>query len=144
MRHWMLCPLFLFAACATDGGSTTTTTTTAATVEPKLSAIQKAIFTPKCANVGCHGSPGPSAGLDLTDGKSHAALLGKTAQESQPHAWKLVEPGKSADSLLYQLVVLTGSATVGNTTRMPMGGSALTADEQAAIKSWIDAGAKND
>jgi hypothetical protein len=143
MRHWMLCPLLALAACATDGSSAPTTTA-AAKVEPKLSAIQKAIFTPKCANVGCHGTPGPSADLDLTEGKSHAALVGKLAQEKQPQPWKLVEPGKSAESLLYQLVAVAGNGMVGNTVRMPMGGGALTADEQAAIKAWIDAGAKND
>lgn len=72
----------------------------------------------------CHGADKKS-GLDL---RSRAALL----QGGQRGA--AIMPGRSAESLLYQL--LTGMAQ----PRMPLGGTLPTA-ELNIIKTWIDRGA---
>lgn len=48
----------------------------------------------------------------------------------------LIQPGKSADSLIVQLVTATDSEK-----RMPLGGKPLPADVVAILRRWIDAGA---
>lgn len=76
----------------------------------------------------CHGDePKLRGGLDV---RSRAALLkgGKNGPA--------LVPGKSADSLLYQAVLCTGDL------KMPPKETArLTAEEMAALKAWINAGA---
>ena len=70
-----------------------------------------------------------SGGLTLD---TYAAVL-KWKQKNKP----LVKPGKSADSLLYQLVVSTDDEK-----RMPLGAKPLPAEAVAILKNWIDGGAK--
>ena len=78
------------------------------------------IFEKSCFS--CHGEKLQMGGLRLDS----AALAAKT-----------IQPGKSADSTLYQRV-----AGLGEQARMPMGGKPLDAAQIAAIKAWIDEGAK--
>jgi mono/diheme cytochrome c family protein len=70
----------------------------------------------------CHGPQTQMAGLRLDAKQSVLA--------------KVVVPGKSAESHLYQRV-----AGVGDVARMPMGGR-LSDDQIALIKKWIDQGAE--
>jgi len=74
-----------------------------------------------CAN--CHGAKMQLGNLRL-DAKA-SALNGK-----------VVVPGKSAESTLYQRV-----AGLGDQARMPMGGKPLDAAQIALLKTWIDQGA---
>ena len=37
---------------------------------PTLTALQATIFTPRCAVPGCHASPSPQQGMDLSDGQT--------------------------------------------------------------------------
>ncbi len=78
------------------------------------------IFQKSCSP--CHGAKVQSAGLRLD---LHDAALSKS-----------VIPGKAAESELYKRI-----AGLGSGARMPLGGK-LTDPEIAAVKSWIDAGAK--
>jgi hypothetical protein len=78
------------------------------------------IFQKSC--VMCHGPQTQMAGLRLDAKQSVFA--------------KVVVPGKSADSHLYQRV-----AGIGDVARMPMGGR-LADDQVASIKAWIDQGAE--
>ncbi len=71
---------------------------------------------------GCHGPKSQLGGLRL-DSKALAA--------------KSIHAGKSAESTLY--LRITGA---GDQARMPMGGKALSADQIATIKQWIDGGAE--
>ena len=82
------------------------------------------ILSTRCGQ--CHGESGAMSGLKITSrdnlikgGRRGPALI----------------PGKSAESLLYTAITHTGSVS------MPPGGS-LSPDETAAIKAWIDGGAK--
>lgn len=82
-----------------------------------------------CHNPRMLKEPDISGGLTLD---SYAAVLRWAAKKKD-----LVTPGKSADSLLYQVVVTTDTDK-----RMPLGASALPAEAVAVLKKWIDGGAK--
>jgi uncharacterized membrane protein len=74
----------------------------------------------KCGN--CHSSTKPKKGIDYVT--------------SYDTAMKTVKAGKADDSRLYKSVAGTGGK------KMPPK-KPLSEDEVAKIKSWIDAGAKN-
>ncbi len=76
------------------------------------------IFEKSCYS--CHGPKLQSAGLRL---------------DQKPE--KVIVPGDSANSILYQRI-----AGIGDQPRMPMGGKPLDPAQIAIIKSWIDKGAE--
>jgi WD40 repeat protein/mono/diheme cytochrome c family protein len=76
---------------------------------------------------GCHASTARMGALALD---SYDGIM------KGGHTGVVVEPGKSGDSRLYQL--LTGTAA----PRMPMDGRQLKDAELNSIREWIDAGAK--
>lgn len=93
----------------------------------------------------CHSMP-PS---DISNGKlgtgadqasAHAALVGVVSTSSRCGGKTLVVPYHPEDSLL--LDKLTGTPSCGD--RMPLGGMALSDAELELVRSWIEAGAKND
>ena len=102
----------------------------------KLSTIQSAIFTPKCATSGCHGSVGTQAGLNLSQGQSHGALV--NIPSTVVLGATRVVPGDPNASLLFQAV--NGTAPI---QRMPVG-SSLAQTDIDAISAWIEAGARDD
>src|SRR5215813_13534570 len=79
------------------------------------------IFQASC--YGCHGPKRQMAGLRLDSKKVALA--------------RAIVPGKSNESPLYQRVAGTGGQA-----RMPMKGDALSPDQIALIKAWIDQGAQ--
>jgi mono/diheme cytochrome c family protein len=79
------------------------------------------IFQSHC--YGCHGPNKQMAGLRLDSKKVAMA--------------KVIVPGKSSESALYQRV-----AGAGDQARMPMNGEALKPNQVALIKVWIDQGAE--
>ncbi|MDE2882464.1 MAG: hypothetical protein OXP70_11455 [Acidobacteriota bacterium] len=103
---------------------------------PTLSSIQALVFDPRC--VRHHGDRSPHAGLNLSEGVSHAALVNVPSIQT---ALDLVEPGDAESSyLVHKLEGRMG--IVGD--RMPPSGDPLTDAEIAAIRDWIDAGALNE
>jgi mono/diheme cytochrome c family protein len=82
------------------------------------------VFERRC--VSCHSSKEKKGGLSLA---TRDALL--AGGESGP----VVVPGKPAESLLLDYIT-------GDEPEMPKSGPPLTADEVAAIRAWIAAGAK--
>ncbi len=105
---------------------------------PTLTEIQTTIFNRRCAIPGCHASPDPVFGLDLTEGASHASLVGVPSVE--PPGFLRVEPGDPEDSYLY-MKVLGDPRIAGD--RMPPILSFLDADEIDRIRRWIEAGAED-
>jgi hypothetical protein len=83
------------------------------------------IFEKSCYS--CHGAKLQMGGLRL-DSKKLALTGGQSGA--------VIQPGKSAESLLYRRV-----AGVGDQPRMPMGGKPLDPAQLAAIRAWIDSGA---
>lgn len=125
--------LALIAVClgvaAADCGSEPTPT-------PTLTTLRADIFQPRCGNAACHGGSNPARGLDLvTD--THGAIVGVASVEDPGVV--LVEPGSPDSSLLFQVV----NGSVGGVRQMPPG-FVLPADDVAAIRAWIEAGAPND
>src|SRR2546422_6097838 len=81
----------------------------------------KPIFQASCYS--CHGPDRQRAGLRLDAKKS--ALR------------KVIVPGKSSESALYQRI-----AGIGERARMPLGKDPLKPEQIATIKAWIDQGAE--
>ncbi|MDE2658936.1 MAG: hypothetical protein OXI45_01870 [Acidobacteriota bacterium] len=103
------------------------------TLMPTLSSIQTLVFDPRC--VAHHGGDTVQAGLDLSEGMSHAALVNVPSTQT---ALDLVEPGDAENS--YLVHKLEGRAGIVR-DRMPPIGDPLTAEEIEAIRDWINAGA---
>ena len=106
---------------------------------PTLTALQESIFTPKCALRGglCHVST-PAAEMDLSAGKTFTSTVRVVSLES-PN-FERVSPGNAANSYLYMKIV-GDPRIIGE--RMPVVGDLLSPAELAAVRAWIDAGAKD-
>ncbi len=115
---------------------------------PTLSSIQSQIFTSSdssgrraCAS--CHTDVGrtPSAGLNLKDGASFAALVGRPSARKAGATF--VVPGDPDASYLIQKLEAGRTDIVGS--RMPLGGPPYLTDGQLLVlRRWIALGAKND
>jgi len=112
------------AAPTTAGNGETETISFASEVQP--------IFTQNCATSGCHASPEPIAGLDLSEGVAYGNIVG-VASGGSP-AFLRVSPADPDSSLLYLKLTAQG------TSLMPPGG-ALPADGIEAVRTWIEEGA---
>jgi hypothetical protein len=116
-------------------------------LEPTLSSIQREIFntqdsTGRLACIQCHTNVGrnPSAGLNLLEGQSYAALVGRASVAKAGAT--LVAPGDPDNSYLIHKV--EGAPTIVG-VRMPRGaGPFLTTGQISIIRRWIQLGAKND
>jgi hypothetical protein len=101
-----------------------------------LTKIQNDIFTPNCANAGCHSGSNPPDDLLLTAGNSYSNIVNVDAVQVN---LKLIAPGDPDNS--YVLRKVMGSDIVGN--RMPLGGAKLSDDQIDLISQWILEGAKD-
>lgn len=100
-----------------------------------LSNIQSQVFDPFCA--GHHGPSEMAAGLDLSAGRSFEDLVNVLSTQV---GLNRVTPGDSEMSyLVHKIEGRTGIAG----QRMPPAGAPLTQGQIAAIRRWIDAGARN-
>ncbi|MFN7980083.1 MAG: hypothetical protein U0P30_18260 [Vicinamibacterales bacterium] len=113
---------------------------------PNLASIQKEIFNTqdssgRLACIQCHTNVGrtPAAGLNLVEGASFAALVGRPSVNSPGQTF--VIPGDPDNSyLVKKLEGATGIAGV----RMPRGnGPYLTPGQMLVIRRWIKEGAAN-
>jgi hypothetical protein len=122
----------------TGCGDDTTTNPPAA---PTFTELQTTIFTPTCAVSGCHLGDTAQLGLDLSAGKAYANLVGKASVEV-PVLNRVT--ANNADSS-YLVIKLEGSPRMApGTSRMPLVGGPLTAEQITKVREWIAAGAKND
>lgn len=97
------------------------------------------IFTASCGGSTCHSGARPSAGLDLTAGRAHGALVGVAAFQCASRL--RVAPGDPDGS--YLMAKLLGvDMCRGN--RMPKAEESLTAEELDLVRDWICGGARND
>lgn len=90
------------------------------------------IFTSRCALSGCHVTPSPQAGMNLSAGVSYANTVNQPAVVFGPGTRVL--PGDPGASILYQLV---------STGVMPLLGGPLTAAQIETIREWIAEGAED-
>ena len=98
-----------------------------------FSEIQSTVFSPICAE--CHGAGFASAGLNLAEGSSFAAIVG--VPSTQVSSLSRIEPGDPDNSYLIQKI--EGTAAFGG--RMPLGGARLPQDRIDLIRQWVTDGA---
>src|SRR5882672_5543337 len=82
--------------------------------------VQTEVFTPTCAQLGCHDPLGKQEGMVLSAGQAYANIVGRTSTE-MPSLVR-VAPGDPSNSYLYRKIV--GAGITGD--RMPQGQSPLT------------------
>lgn len=93
--------------------------------------------------VACHGPARVASFFLLTAGVSYGNLVNAPALSLALPGTRVI-PGDSANSVLYQRV--SGAGLPDQTLRMPLGGpflDTLNPSAIAAIKGWIDEGARN-
>ena len=99
------------------------------------STIQTHIFNPTCAQ--CHGaSTTAAAGLFLTEGQSHASLVGQAATTADGMR---VVPGNAEESVLHQVI----NPSYGLSASSYHEGMVTSSVQLRLIDEWINAGAKN-
>ena len=100
-----------------------------------LTAIQHSVFNTTC--IGCHGgNGGAAAGLFLTEGKSHAALVGQASKKSADGT--LVIPGDAQQSILYQVL----ATDLSKGWRYDHTSEVIDSRRQKLILEWIRGGTK--
>ncbi len=114
--------------------------------EPRLSVIQREVFSASCAFSTCHGSSAPKGELDLRPGKSYAALVGRPSARDPEHV--LVVPGDPDASYLIDLLYGRGKPTVARHTSAtimpPPDTGVLEESWKAAVREWVTRGARDD
>lgn len=104
-----------------------------------LTRVQMEIFTPTCAQLGCHDTFGQQSQLVLTSGRAYSELVNRDSVEIP--ALKRILPLDPARSYLYMKVIAAPGIT-GD--RMPQGLPPLTDAQTRLIRDWIRRGAPND
>ena len=100
--------------------------------------VQNEIFTPTCAQLGCHAVIGKQESLVLAPGLAYANIVGVASVEMPQLA--RVTPNDPTNSYLYRKI--TGAGITG--VQMPNGQTPLTAAQIKLISDWIRRGAPND
>jgi hypothetical protein len=100
--------------------------------------VQTEIFTPTCAQLGCHDNLGRQEGMVLTAGQAYGMIVARPSVEN-PSLLR-VSPNDPANSYLYRKI--TGAGITGD--RMPQGKAPLTDTQIKLIRDWIRRGAPND
>ena len=103
-----------------------------------LSGDVQPIFSSNCAFSGCHAGSNPELGLDLSPGQTFGNLVDVPSVQA-PLA--RVRPLLPDSSYLVHKIQGTQASVGGSGERTPLTGGALTADEIAVIRDWIEAGA---
>jgi hypothetical protein len=117
--------------------------------EPKLSVIQREVFSVSCTFSSCHDGPYTESRLDLRPGKSYAALVGVQSQHNP--AYVLVVAGDADASYLVDKVYgIPVPETVDHPDHdhsviMPPADVGVLAEGwKKAIREWVARGAPND
>ena len=103
---------------------------------PTLASIQANVFTPNCAQSGCHGNA-PQQGLRLDSVANSTASLVNIAS---PRDSNLVRVRPSLPNASFLIQKLEGTQTLGD--RMPQGGPFLPQSTIDVVRLWIVNGAK--
>ena len=140
MRYLALAAALLLVSCGklselpTDPGSGGEPVDPTAT----FTRVQNEIFTPTCAQLGCHDRLGHQESQILAPGSAYANTVNITS--NQMPSLKRVMPGDPANSYLYRKI--TGAGITGD--RMPQGAPPLTDAQIKLVRDWIRRGAPND
>jgi hypothetical protein len=100
--------------------------------------VQNEIFTPTCAQLGCHDPLGRQSQQILKAGVAYANIV--NVQSVENPGIKRITPGDPANSYLYRKI--TGAGITGD--RMPQSGPYLSDAQIKLVRDWIRRGAPND
>ena len=100
--------------------------------------VQNEIFTPTCANLGCHDPLGQQSQMVLSPGRAYASTV-NVASVEMPSLMR-IKPGDPANSYLYRKI--TGAGITGD--RMPLSLPPLSDAQLKLVRDWIRRGAPND
>ena len=100
--------------------------------------VQNEIFTPNCANIGCHDPLGQQSQMILSTGRAYAQTVNVPSVEMP--ALMRIRPNDPDNSYLYRKI--TGVNITGE--RMPQNRSPLTDAQIKLVRDWIRRGAPND
>lgn len=98
------------------------------------------IFTTHCATSGCHQSPAPKEGMNLTEGQAHAAIVGVPTAQCGGGRLR-VDPGRPDASYVVDKMLGVDLCSGG---RMPKQSGGDFDAEIATISAWICNGALDD
>lgn len=119
-------------ACSDFGDPIPPPTTPDVPTEVKFARNVQPIFNSRCAVSGCHVSPLPKAGCDLSADSSYVNLVNVPTQVFTPGV--RVTPGDLSQSVLYLLV---------ESGLMPASGPPVNSGQLRTIRQWIEDGAPN-
>lgn len=98
-------------------------------------ALQREVFNTTCIN--CHGgSTHEAAGLNLTGGRSFAALVGRRSAKKPDML--LIEPGNSGKSVLWRILTTDESSLWNYDHSVEL----VEGPRRELLRDWIDDGAK--
>jgi hypothetical protein len=100
--------------------------------------VQNEIFTPTCAQLGCHDPLGRQESMILSPGRAYAMIVGVPSIETP--SLNRVTPNDPTNSYLYRKI--TGAGITG--VRMPNSGPVLSDAQIKLVRDWIRRGAPND
>lgn len=100
--------------------------------------VQAEVFTPTCANLGCHDPLGQQSQMVLNTVRAYEQTVNRPSVE-MPNLMR-VAPGDPANSYLYRKI--TGAGITGD--RMPQAGPPLDEAKIRLVRDWIRRGAPND
>ncbi len=132
------------AACSDDGGQGSADASVSceeAKTHADLDFIQDEIFAKGCSNFSaCHqGAARQAGGLNLEQGRSHAALVG--IPSSRFDTFQLVVPNQPAQSYLMVVLGQYDGPLDPRIGTMPFNSGLLCKEKRDAIERWIQAGA---
>jgi len=130
----IFCTMSVLMACACSdfGDPIPPPTTPDVPAEVEFARDVQPIFNSRCAVSGCHVSPLPKAGCDLSVDSSYVNLVNVPTEVFTPGV--RVTPGDLSQSVLYLLV---------QSGLMPASGSPVTSGQLRTIRLWIEDGAPN-
>ena len=126
-------------ACASDGTAPNSGNGDGGGV-PTLSEDVQPLFSSNCALSGCHAGASPAAGLNLSDGQTHANTVNIP---SNGPALDRIEPGQPNQSYLVHKIQDTQTSVGGSGGRMPLGRAPLSQAQIDIIRAWITGGAQD-
>ena len=140
MRKLALVITLLFLACGKLKEPTEPVLGGGEPIDPTatFTRVQNEIFSPTCAQIGCHDRIGQQSQQVLVAGQAYAQIVNQPSVE-MPQLVRIA-PLDPANSYLYRKI--TGSGITGD--RMPQALAPLTDVQIKLVRDWIRRGAPND